>query len=167
MAPILYRGIFITLVSMTIKPLGRSHVALASELIEAVSKQYSKDDFTVEGFDLFRSKVLHAGMKKNLEEGYRYWGAFESAQLVGLIAMKPPAHLYNLFVSGDHHRRGIARALWNHVIHALDPQCVTVYSSSYAIELYRKFGFVQSGEKLEDQGVICYPMVWRKDQSTD
>ncbi len=99
-------------------------------------------------------------MKRNMIEGFHYWGAFEDDLLVGLISIKKPAHLYNLFVHTDYHRRGIARQLWDHVLAQLKPESVTVYSSSYAVDHYRKLGFRLSGGKIANDELICYSMLW-------
>lgn len=147
---------------MNIRPLIREDIPNASRMIEQVSDIYTKEDFSAKGFEKFRSTVLDQGMRKNMADGFLYWGAFEDTSIIGLIAIKRPAHLFNLFVHLDHHRKGIAQSLWNHMLSQLKLNSVTVFSSRYAIGLYEKFGFVSSGEKIANEEIICYPMLWSK-----
>lgn len=147
---------------MYIKPLVLNDIAVASRLIESVSDEYSKDDFSEEGYIRFKEKVLNAGMRKNMEDGFLYWGMIENEGLIGVIAIKPPFHLFNLFVHKEHQRRGVAQALWEHVLIQLKPQSITVFSSSHAIGLYKKLGFVSSGNKVSNSELICFPMLWEK-----
>lgn len=136
-------------------------MAEASQLIEQVSNKYTLDDFTERGYQNFKSKVLNEGMVKNLEDGFMYWGAFEEEVMVGLIAIKLPAHLYNLFVHTDYQKKGIATRLWQHMLSHLNPESLTLFSSSHAIGLYQKLGFEKSGEKIDNDEIICYPMLWK------
>ncbi len=37
---------------------------------------------------------------------------------------------------------------------------ITVHSSPYAVDVYKKLGFVQTGEKQENDGIIYVPMIF-------
>lgn len=148
---------------MNIRLLTIADVEEASQLIKGVSEIYTRKDFSEEGYEKFQSTVLFEGMSKNLTDGFFYWGAYENEQMVGMIAIKRPAHLFNLFVHQDHQGKGIASKLWEYALSQLNPKQVTVFSSTYAVGLYEKLGFVQSGDKIENNEIICYPMLWSAD----
>lgn len=147
---------------MITRQLGYSDVASASKLIEEVSDQFSRRDFSTQGYLKFKEMVLNEGMIDNLEKGFLYWGTFEQDLLIGLIAVKPPMHLFNLFVDPSHHKKGVATRLWQHLLSQLKPKSMTVYSSTYAMDLYHKLGFEQSGEKVDNDELLCYPMLWKR-----
>ncbi|MEP2023138.1 MAG: GNAT family N-acetyltransferase [Reichenbachiella sp.] len=150
---------------MTIRKLESGDIEVASRLIESVSDRYIRDDFSKLGYQNYKQKVLDDGMRGNMEEGFMYWAAFESEALIGIISVKPPSHLFNLFVHMDHQRKGVAMQLWKHVLSQLHPKTVTVYSSSYAVVLYEKLGFVSNGSKIVSNELTCYPMLWSEDQT--
>lgn len=152
---------------MTIRPLSILDVDQASRLIEQVSDQYTREDFSDLGYQNFKQKVLDNGMRRNLEEGFLYWGGFEGANLIGLITIKPPSHLFNLFVHQDLHNKGIARRLWEHMLMRLKPSSVTVFSSRHAVALYLKLGFQHSGEKISNDEIVCYPMLWKNNFASE
>lgn len=147
---------------MNIRPLELYDIAVASHLIESVSDVFSRSDFSEDGYKNFKEKVLDNGMRKNMKEGFMYWGAFEESKLVGLIAIKRPNHLFNLFVLQDYHRKGIASALWDHMLSQLRLETVTVFSSRHAVGLYKSLGFQYSGDKISNEEIICYPMLWSR-----
>ena len=82
---------------------------------------------------------------------YHFYVASEFQQIVGVIALRDPAHLYHLYVAETHHRKGIAKKLWNHVLQYQksthpDHKVMTVNASLNAVETYCKLGF----ERLAD-----------------
>ncbi|WP_420582042.1 GNAT family N-acetyltransferase [Reichenbachiella sp.] len=145
---------------MDFRSLTSEDIEVASRLIESVSDVFSRRDFSEKGYKNFKENVLDNGMRKNMDEGFAYWGAFESDTLVGLIAIKKPNHLFNLFVHQDYHHKGIASALWNYMLSQLQLDTVTVFSSSHAVGLYEALGFQHSGDKISNEEIICYPMLW-------
>ena len=78
--------------------------------------------------------------------------------IVAYIAMKGTRHLYHLFVEEQHQGNGIARALWQHAIQQCVSETYIVRSSLYAVAVYRKFGFVESGIVGEKEGIGFQPM---------
>ena len=101
-----------------------------------------------------------------IRNGYQYFVALESDKLVGTTAIRPPSHLYYLFVDTKHQRRGIGRQLWNHardwIASSINDGPITVNSSLNAIGVYECLGFVIAGPPVEDHGVRYQPMQWTK-----
>lgn len=63
--------------------------------------------------------------------------------------------------NGNHHGQGIGRCLWNTVLAENTSPVITVHSSLYAVDVYKKFGFVVTGEIQEDEGIKYVPMEYR------
>lgn len=74
------------------------------------------------------------------------YGAYEDSELVGIIATRNGGtHIALFFVDGSHHRQGIGKSLWNAVLEENTSPIITVHSSLYAVENYKKLGFVVTG----------------------
>ncbi len=93
----------------------------------------------------------------------RYWVALEDGAMVGVAAVKPPSHIYHLFVRSDRQRNGIGRRLMNEALRFISDRCgkatVTVNSSLNAVHAYHRFGFRNAGNEVFDvSGVRFQPM---------
>lgn len=71
------------------------------------------------------------------------------------------SHIALFFVDGDYHCRGIGRMLWNAVLADSKANEITVHSSLYAVEVYKKLGFVQTAGIQEDGGIQYIPMIYK------
>jgi len=85
----------------------------------------------------------------------------EYCSLVGYISVKRTGHLYHLFVSEDYQGKGFSRLLWEHVLKNSDSKTFTLRSSVYAIPVYKRFGFSESGSLATKDGVSFQPMELR------
>ena len=63
---------------------------------------------------------------------------------IGYIAIKNKKHIYHLFFSQEHQRKGIAKALWKSILKTFNTQKYSVKSSLYAVPVYESFGFIKS-----------------------
>ena len=91
-----------------------------------------------------------------------FWGAYDcNGNLAGIIAGQSPGHIKYLFVEKRYHRQGIAQALLdvlrNH-FHILGCCTLTVNSSPYAVEVYKKLGFQDIGPEKTVNGIRFTPM---------
>lgn len=78
--------------------------------------------------------------------------------VVGYISLKSGSHLYHLFVAADAQGKGIARALWERACSVAPATHYTVRSSLYAVPVYKKFGFRESGPAANKDGIGFQPM---------
>ena len=67
-----------------------------------------------------------------------------------------------MFVDKKHHKKGIARKLFNAVLEELKDNSnatqITVNSSPYAVNAYQHLGFVKTEEEQEKDGIVYIPM---------
>jgi len=110
-------------------------------------------------------------LDRNEEEGMIFIGSFyvppdfrmwicedtETDKIVGVLAMYDE-HVYWMFVDGNYHRRGISRCLFNIMLDELKPEKLTVSASLYAVDVYRKFGFVDTDTEQDNHGIKYIPM---------
>lgn len=136
-------------------------LALVNEVFEAfVAVDYGEEgrntfsNHIKNKYDEYHSDLL-AGNKK-------MWAYYEDGKIVGVIATRDVSHISLLFVHKDHHKKGIARQMFNRVLEELKEKKeireITVNSSPYAVNVYEKLGFIKTGEEQEKDGIIFVPM---------
>lgn len=93
---------------------------------------------------------------------YVYFVAELERSPAGFLALRDRTHVFHLFVSRIHQRRGVARALWSHALaqvnHVELPRSFTVNSSLGAVPVYAAFGFAPSGTVQSIHGISFLPM---------
>lgn len=92
---------------------------------------------------------------------YVYRVAEQGGVLVGFIALRDLSHVFHLFVARSNHRTGLARRLWADArarALASGASRFTVNSSLGAVQVYRAFGFVPTGEVASVHGISYLPM---------
>lgn len=94
------------------------------------------------------------------ERGHVFTVAEIAGDVAGYIAIRPPTHLFHLFVDARWHRRGVGRALWEAaLVTAGTSSHFTVNSSPYAVPVYEALGFRCDGAAQSRNGVQFQPMV--------
>jgi GNAT superfamily N-acetyltransferase len=86
------------------------------------------------------------------------WGCFHNDKIIGSIASKPSNHISLLFVDKQYHRQGIARALYQKMIEKNDCPEISVNSTLYAVEVYKRLGFVATDTEQQKNGIRYVPM---------
>ena len=149
---------------MMIRPIGQAELKEAIQLVNRVFAEFVAVDYSEEGQKTFSDYVRHkyddlsAGLSSGVKE---MWGFFEGDQLAGVIATRNTYHISLLFVDKQFHRLGIARRLFETVreeIRTKGCDTITVNSSPYAVPVYRKLGFEETGPEQESEGIRYIPM---------
>ncbi len=81
-----------------------------------------------------------------------------------MLAFRDKTQISLLFVCEDFHRQDIAKNMLHHALNQLKAanekiSQMTVNSSPYALEIYKKRGFRAISEIQEQNGIIFIPMV--------
>jgi predicted N-acetyltransferase YhbS len=90
--------------------------------------------------------------------GYTNFVYEQNNKIIGYIALKKPNHLYHLFVLEQFQGKGISRLLWEYVKNSGQHASFTLRSSVYAVPIYKRFGFCESGQIGMKDGVSFQPM---------
>ncbi len=90
---------------------------------------------------------------KAMMQALNFYGAFKNDELLGIIAMKNKSHLTLLFTKKEHHRKGVAKALFNQMLEISEVEVITVNSSPYAVEVYHKLGFINFVKMTVDNSI--------------
>jgi len=131
----------------------------ALSLVLTVFMQYEAPDYSEKGIETFVNFVNN----KESIDGLEIYGAFNINEIVGVIATRNQGnHIALFFVKGEHHKKGVGRKLFETILEKNTGQKITVNSSPYAVEVYKKLGFVSDSEEKLTDGIRFTPMTYTK-----
>ena len=140
--------------TIEVRPLQPAEMPEALALIERVFMVFEAPEYSEEGIKTFLTFIRDA----NAVSALTFYGAFEEDLVRGVLATRGSSHIALFFVDAAHQNRGIGRALFSAAWNACRADGMTVNSSPYAVEIYRRLGFEPvSGEQLRD-GIRYTPM---------
>lgn len=138
-----------------IRKLRQEEIAEALSLTWNMFQQYEAPDYTQEGIEEFY-KSIHD--EKYLSE-LCWYGAFVQDDLVGVLATRSAGtHIALFFVEGKYHRQGIGKQLYQAARANNHSNMMTVNSSPYAVPVYHKLGFKDTGSEQVVNGLRFTPM---------
>ena len=125
--------------------------------------RFEADVYTPEGVKNFENFITDSTLHRMFVMGtYQLFIALDGNKVVGMITLRDMTHISLLFVDEEYHRRGIGRALINHLVGYLMTEMgmyrVTVNASPYGVEFYHKMGFHDLGPEEVKDGIIYTPM---------
>lgn len=140
-----------------------SDASAISQLIVPLVKEFVSYEYTVQGEKFMLDSITSASIKHHMSQSIDYIVAVIDEQVLAALAIKEQHHIYHFFVNKQFHRQGIGKALWDRWLMNRDDlreknSSVTVNSSRFAVDFYRKLGFIQDSGLLEKNGITCYPM---------
>lgn len=120
---------------MEINKVTQAEKANAMHLVWEVFLEFEAPEYTKEGVKTFRDFITD----KNQTDSLEIYGAYETGELAGVIATRNEgSHIALFFVDKKYHRQGIGRKLWEAVLRNSPAETITVHSSPYVGEIYRK-----------------------------
>ena len=134
-----------------------------SDLIERVLRKHVLKDCTREGGAALLKTVAPEVLAQNVADGYTYHVAATGDAIYGVVGMKPPCHLYHLFIADVMQRQGLGRKLWEAardgvcLQHSVPP-IFTVNATPNSVSFYARLGFDLAGDVIERNGVRAQPM---------
>src|SRR6476646_3055939 len=148
---------------MKIRLAEKSEAEAISRFVSELAATHIGPTLQIEGLEnLLRTMDVDSTITR-MTDGFPHWVAVEAGAIVGIAVVKPPSHIYHLFVRSDRQRSGIGRRLMDQALRFISDRCgraaVTVNSSLNAVDAYRRFGFGDAGNKVFDSsGVRFQPM---------
>lgn len=138
-----------------------------SELVLRTFHLFVAPDYRAEGIQAFTGFVQPVPLQNRLRLGAHGFVAVVDDRIVGMIELRNLSHITLLFVDSAYQRRGISRELVRLALEfcrEYNPQLreVTVNSSPYAVEIYRRLGFVPTNIQQDTNGILYVPMKLKK-----
>lgn len=142
-----------------VKKLTRKEIEQAIPLVWDVFNEYEAIHYPENGKEAFHQAIC----SKDYLDMLTAYGAFDGDTLVGIIATRNyGSHIALFFVRGDYHRRGIGKMLFKECISDNKSTEITVNSSEYAVDIYKRLGFVQVGSLKDEDGIRYIPMLFNR-----
>lgn len=144
---------------MQICKLASGKLREALELVWEVFEKYEAPEYEEMGVKTFRHFIDYHSMVERVNQGGMiFWGCYLNNYLIGVIALREGQHISLLFVRERFHRLGVAtRLVKMAVAHVASSEpeirAVTVNSSPYAVEFYKKVGFQALGPEQTADGI--------------
>jgi len=139
----------------------------ALDLVWRVFFEFEAPSYSHDGVAEFRKFIEIDSIKEKFKNNELiFFGAFDEEKIVGVIAVSKSLHISLLFVEKNYHRQGIAKNLFTLMLDSSDisgKEYVTVNSSPYAYEVYKRLGFEPIGFEQVKNGIIFTPMQYKID----
>ncbi|HMM22843.1 MAG TPA: GNAT family N-acetyltransferase [Selenomonadales bacterium] len=138
-------------------------VEAASLLAQKVFNRFIAPGCPSAGIASFRSFAQPGAVRSRLADGSFMLGAYFGEQIGGVLEMRDYSHISLLFTAEEYQRQGVARELFQAAL----TRCrdcgavlreVTVNSSPFAVQVYRKLGFLPQAEEQAKGGIRYVPM---------
>ena len=130
-------------------------ISIALDLALEVFMEYEAPVYSQEGIDEFKSFIDANRVNSKLS----FYGAYEVAELVGMIAIRDYQHISLFFIKTAYQRKGIGRLIFNRVREDYEKQIFTVNSSPYAVDIYKRLCFMPISAERITNGIKYTPMV--------
>jgi len=133
-------------------------------LVTHVFNEFVAPDYSDEGAEEFLKYVEPNLLLERSQEDHFVLVALLLEEIVGMIEVRDYGHISLLFVDKRFQRIGIGKELLRKSVeicysHKPGLSQVSVNSSPYAVEVYKKLGFRQRGPRQTVKGICFDPMV--------
>lgn len=153
---------------MEIKKLQKAEIKEALGLVWEVFLEFEAPEYASEGIEEFKAFIEYDSVLERMSLGIlNFWGCYSKDELVGVLATKFTGHICLLFVKKQYHRQGIARHLFEtlrSLYYPMNVKEITVNSSPYAVEFYRRLGFKETDSEQVLNGIRFTPMSYHIDR---
>ncbi len=139
---------------MEIRLIRQDEFPQALALVERVFMEFEAPEYEPKGVETFLAFIRDPEKNNQLT----FHGAFDGDTVIGVIAICDKSHISLFFVDAVWQNRGVGRALFAAARKALGADAITVNSSPYAVEIYRKLGFLPLGPEQIIDGIRFTPM---------
>jgi ribosomal protein S18 acetylase RimI-like enzyme len=138
-----------------------------SDLVLRTFRTFIAPGYRTEGVQAFTGFAQPQTIQDRLKLGALGFVSIVDDCIVGMIEMRNLSHVTLLFVDSAWQRRGISRELLRlgiEICRQRNPELreVTVNSSPYAVEVYRRLGFVPTNAQQDTNGILYVPMKLKK-----
>ena len=134
------------------------HSKRLSEIVLAASEELRGIDFNEGGWERFvNSNTTGEYEAKLLKSEFSIFCCVELNCIIGFLSLKDNEKIDQLFVTPEARNRGVASSLWQYAKkNAIENSASGMFwvrSSSFAISVYQKFGFMCEGDRQSIGGI--------------
>ncbi len=135
-------------------------------LVREVYDEFVAPDYPEEGNEHFYTFLTKEAVSKRMNDGALTLCARADGIMAGVCAFRDKTHLSTFFVKKQFHGRGIGRMMFDFSLEEIkkkypESEVVSVFSSPFALPVYKRLGFIQTDERQQKDGIIFFPMEYR------
>lgn len=127
-------------------------------LISRIFDQFIAIDYSEEGCVSFMK--FANDLSKRIGTSSELYLSKENDKIIGILEKRNDNHLNLFFVDEKYHGKGVGKKLFSEAFHGVD--VITVNSSPFAIDIYKKMGFEIINEEQNIHGIRFIPMKLQK-----
>ena len=133
-----------------------------SDLVKRIYLRYNSKIDSEEGINNILTFINHDNILiRTYIDGSLILKAIKNNTIIGFIEIRNYNHISLLFIDDKYFRLGIAKKLFEQVKDMMPSDKYSVNSSDYAIEFYKKLGFVAVYDNIKvENGVHFHPMIF-------
>lgn len=144
-----------------IKRILQSDLYRALTLSRRVFNRFQREDYGILGtIEFYRYTDYNSIKNKILYDDFIIFGFYLIDELIGIIAIRNRKHISLLFVDEAYQHIGVGRILVNYSRAYCQKnsiiRCLSVNSSMYAIEFYKRLGFSIKNNIIREKNGIKY-----------
>lgn len=140
---------------MEIRKLDEAEIKNAMKLVWEVFLEFEAPEYSKKGIQSFKSFIN----AENTPRAIEMYGAFADGTLVGVIATRSAGtHITLFFVDKKYQGQSIGRKLFETLIENSVADEITVNSSPFAVNIYRRLGFEDTDTEQTKDGIRYTPM---------
>lgn len=128
------------------------------EILKLVLRSFMKyvaPTYTKEGIEEFKKFISN----ENAISTLKFYTAYENDELLGTIVTRENnTHISLFFIDEKYIGKGIGKKLYECIKLLNETGLITVNSSPYAVEIYKKLGFIATGNEKTENGIRFTPM---------
>ena len=111
--------------------------------------------YSIEGIEEFKKFISD----ENAISTLKFYSAYENDKLLGTIATRENnTHISLFFIDDKCIGKGIGKKLYECIKLLNETGLITVNSSPYAVEFYKKLGFIETSNEKIENGIRFTPM---------
>ena len=158
--------------AIEIRPLKQGEEARVCDLVLAVFDRFVAPEFSPEGREEFCRYVQPELLAERAQRDHAVLVAAAGERITGVIELRDGHHVSLFFVDEAYQGRGLGGRLFREALALGQAQAgaagqISVNSSVYAVPIYERLGFAQTGSEETQNGIRFVPMARRLDSGME
>lgn len=131
------------------------------ECLDLVWRVFSLLDTPIFGEEAAKSykAIIEETREKN---NIVFYGALDGDRVVGVLGMRENNHIGYFYIDPSYQRQGIGKKLFKLMKSDYEVHEFTVNAMPTGMDAYKRLGFVQTGDLLNNGGVVTTPLKYRE-----
>ena len=148
---------------MIISAIKKREYGVTLEMVRESFWEYDASYYPRNGQDSFLAYASFPNFAYRQWHSHSTFVAKDQTRILGMIEIRGDCHISMLFVAPNYIKQGIGRALITTAVERcvsrkMNLRYITVNSSLFAEEFYKKMGFTATESPTTNDGLTCIPM---------